>query len=695
MAHAIENRQTKLLATHQEVAMKPDFACARSFLNGVWQKLERNKTLLASVWLLFGSLSLSAQGVIVVAGGGREADKGDTNAWSYKLYRKLIENGDKNADGVIKVAVLTTLLEVNDPSWYRYAEAPTTANPPGLGLSHAQAVAQAQLDDAFLPEYFQWIGSVMGTNVAAFNVEVGSVADANNNTRVSPVANADVIFIKGGDQGEYFDWWNGALLETHIRSVVQTRNGAIGGTSAGAMSQAQYCFCGSGDLISADVLADAKSVYLDDVSQPGTSGIHTDFLSFVPNAVIETHYTQRGRMGRLIGIMARAIADSNNRTLLGIGLEQKTGLVIRAGIAEVIGQGEVAFFKETANSVLRRDAGKPLFYTNLILDRLTEGWRYDLNARAPISTSLPAGVVSVSYQGDGAANTGALSISGASEADKNRFDRVVSYFPNNYALVAGTGSPVVKNAVGFTDAGNATNRPDKQENIFRALYDLPHFVGVLSFSGGTITRSSATPDVLQFSGTLASIIFDGKSISYKGLSPSISSYASTGGSLRTAALTNITVHVLAETAQASRGLGFNSRLHQLVTVTGGGTTSTSINEQEPNDSRNSAQDLSAASFPVQVTGKISTSSDVDHFKLSLAASASLSIDLSMPSNKDYDVYLLSLSGVIEARSVRNGNGLAEAIRFTNTSSGTNTYYVKVVGYNGANSTTSYLLSIAK
>jgi cyanophycinase-like exopeptidase len=686
--------------------MKTDFARAGHFL-GVWQKIvfkhQRGPQVrrgaialgrhLAVIWLLFVSLSIAAQGVVVVAGGGREGDKGDTSTWSYKLYRKLIENGDKNADGVVKVAVLTTLLEVNDPSWYRYAEAPTTANPPGLGLTHAQAIATAQQNDVFLPDYFQWIGSATGANVMAFNVEVGSVADANNSARVAPVASADVIFIKGGDQGAYFDWWNGTLLETHIRSVVQTRSGAIGGTSAGAMSQAQYCFCGSGDLISADVLADAKSVYLDDVSQPGTSGIHTDFLSFVPNAVIETHYTQRGRMGRLIGVLARAVADSNNRTLLGIGLEQKTGLVIRAGIAEVIGQGEVAFFKETAASVLRRDAGRPLFFTNLILDRLTEGWRYDLNARAPITTTVPTGVSTVSYAGDSASNSGALSISGASEADKNRFDRVVSYFPNNYTLVAGTGTPYIKNAVGFSDAGNATNRPDKQESIFRALYDLPHFVGVLSFSGGSITRNAAMPDVLQFSGTLAAIVLDGKSVTHKGLSPSISSYASTGGSLRAAALSNITVHVLADTALASRGVGFNSRLHQLVAITGG--SSTAIAEQEVNDTRSTAQDLSAASFPVQVTGKISSSSDVDHYKLSLASSGSLSVDLSMPSNKDYDIYLLSLSGVIEARSTRNGNGLAEAIRFTNTSSGTNTYYVKVVGYNGANSTTSYLLNITK
>jgi putative intracellular protease/amidase len=233
-----------------------------------------------------------AQGMVVAAGGGAEGNQGDQTSWSYRLYKKLIENGDKNNDGVVKVAVLTTLLNVNDPSWYSYAEAATTANPPGLGLTHAQAVAQAQTDDAFVPNYFVWIGQTLGVTVQAFNVEVGSLSAANTASTVDSVAGVDVVFIKGGDQGEYYDKWNGTRLETNIRTVLN-RNGAIGGTSAGAMSLAQYSFSGGQDMISADVLADAKSTYLNDASQSGTSGIHTDFFSVVSNAVIDTLHQAR------------------------------------------------------------------------------------------------------------------------------------------------------------------------------------------------------------------------------------------------------------------------------------------------------------------------------------------------------------------------------------------------------------------
>jgi len=517
-------------------------------------------------------LLAASQGVVVVAGGGREGDQGDTSSWSYKLYRKLIENGDRTGDGIVQIAILTTLLKVNDPNWYSYAEASPNANPPGLGLTHAQAVAQALLDDAWLPNYLQWIGSSAALNVQAFNVEVATLAVANDASRVGLVAGADGVFIKGGDQGEYYDKWNDTLLEAHIRTVVQTRVGGVGGTSAGAMSQAQYCFCGSSDLISTDVLANAQTAYLDDVSQPGTSAIHTDFLGFVSGVFIDTHYTQRARMGRLLGVLARAVDDSGDRAIVAIGLDQKTGISIKNGVAEVIGVGEAAFFRESASTQLRRDAGRPLFYTELVLDRLTEGWQYDLAARAPLTHPLPAGTILVTYPGDGAANSGALSIAGSVEADANRFEWLPRYAPSDYLLGSGSASPFVRGSLGFSNAGASASRAAKHETLFRALFDQPNAVAILAFNGGTLSRTSSAPDVLSFGGTLASIIVDAKSCTYKGLSPAISSYAITGGALRAAALTNLRVHVIAESASPTRGASFNTRRHSVV----GGALSDSI-----------------------------------------------------------------------------------------------------------------------
>jgi cyanophycinase len=462
-------------------------------------------------------------GTIVLAGGGAEGDVGDTSSWSYKLYKEVVENGDVDGDGVVRVAVLTV-------------DASTT----------------------FITDYFEWIGTTLGVPVDATIYQVTTRAEANDPARVGAVANADAVFLKGGDQGVYYDQWNGTLLEAHVRTVVETRGGAVGGTSAGAMSQSQFCLCGSADLVSADVMTNSHTSYLNDVSDGGT-GIHTDFLSFLGGAVVDTHFTERGRFGRLLGTMAKAAEDNAAPGILGVGIERQTGLAIRGGVAEVIGNGDVSFVQQTPATARIRTPGKPLVYTHLRVDRLTHGWTYDLGARLP-GTAAP-GVLAVSYAGDGAANSGALSIAGATERDNSKFEKVATYSSKDYSLANTSASVFARSGVGFTDAGNSSNRGFKQETLFRALYDVPAYSGFLLFSGGTAARVAASPDVLSFAGA-GTIVVDGKTVASRGLSPYKSYQATSKGTLRAAALTNLTVHVLAESA--TTGKRYNTRTHSVV-----------------------------------------------------------------------------------------------------------------------------------
>ena len=475
----------------------------------------------------------AAPSVIVAAGGGTEGEVGDTSSWSYKLYRKLVLSGDHNGDGKIKVVILSTNVET---TW--------------------------------LPNYFLWLGAN-----EAVNVKVSSKADANNASLVGTVATADVVFLKGGDQGLYYDYWNGTLLETHLRTAVDTNGGAIGGTSAGAMSLAQYCFSGGQDLISLDVLQDAKTPYLDDTS--GGSGIHTDFLGFVPGTVIDTHYTSRGRTGRMLGILGRAVQDNNNKNILAIGLEEQTGIAITGSMAEVVGVGSVDLIQQTSTTVLRRDSKRPLFYTNLRLDRLTEGWKFNLSTRLPDTVNRPTGALAVAYGGDSSANSSSLTVKGSRYSDEERFGRTVDYDPYPYTTAAGTSSPFVRNTVGLTDAQNSDYRGDVHESLFRALFDYPAYTGFLVATPGQLYRSSSTPDEIQFQRNssqlaveAATLVVDGKTVTYKSLSPYVSLHDTGNGSLRAAGLINARIHVLAETSSSTRGARYNTRTH---TVVGGPT----------------------------------------------------------------------------------------------------------------------------
>lgn len=115
---------------------------------------------------------------------------------------------------------------------------------------------------------------------------------------------------------------------------------------------------------------------------------------------------------------------------------------------------------------------------------------------------------------------------------------------------------------------------------------------------------------------------------------------------------------------------------------GGGT---SMNETEPNGSTSSANVISTSGTTVK--GYISSSRDVDYFKVTVPGYTTLTVDLTVPSTKDYDVKLYNSSGTVLA-SGTNGTGQPEHVTWYNSSSSSRVVYIKVYGYNRAYSTTS-------
>lgn len=109
-------------------------------------------------------------------------------------------------------------------------------------------------------------------------------------------------------------------------------------------------------------------------------------------------------------------------------------------------------------------------------------------------------------------------------------------------------------------------------------------------------------------------------------------------------------------------------------------TPTTTDTYEPNDTIDQAY---AASFGTTYNSYISTSTDVDYYKLTTTEAGTIALSLSNLAG-DYDLYLLNSSGTQLAKS-ENGSTTSEAISYSASAAGT--YYVKVVGYNGAMSTT--------
>lgn len=449
---------------------------------------------------------------LVLAGGGAEGDLGVTGTWSYHLYSSLFQEGDIRGDGSFTMVILGS-----DP-------APSN----------------------FLAGTFTWLGADLGLSVHAYDLPVTSQAQANSAAVAAQVAAADAVFIRGGDQGEYYDLWNDTALEGAILQVFQA-GGALGGTSAGAMSLAEFAFAGGRDLISADVLLDSQTSYLDDAD--GGSGIHSDFLGLVPRAVIDTHFTWRGRLGRLAGLLAKAGEDSGRSDLIGLGIEEKTGLVLRKGHIQVIGHGSVLILRESALTRTIRPAGKPLVFTHLQADRLADGW----HGAWPEGPFDAANAEAVPPFSPSPANAGALSWDGRVEADGQKFEFRAFWDP--FSLQPTGSQPALLASVGFCHSGGQVHRGTKQETLFHALYSDPDLLGLLLFYDGFLERTADKADLVYFSGARGGLALDASGCLKRGLAERFSSQ---NGVPHTAALTGLRLHVLGDAA--AHGLFLDTRL---------------------------------------------------------------------------------------------------------------------------------------
>lgn len=137
----------------------------------------------------------------------------------------------------------------------------------------------------------------------------------------------------------------------------------VAGTSAGAM-------CMASEMISG---GSGKESFIK-ASTKMRQG-----LSLIPQLILDTHFIQRGRFGRLSESVARFPA------MIGIGLSEDTGMVIKKGnFCEVIGSGMIIIFDAsnlTHNNYDILKDGTPLTMTNLLTHVLSHGDSFDIHKR--------------------------------------------------------------------------------------------------------------------------------------------------------------------------------------------------------------------------------------------------------------------------------------------------------------------------
>lgn len=176
------------------------------------------------------------------------------------------------------------------------------------------------------------------------------------------IAQADGLWLAGGDQSRYVRFWQDTPVQTAIREHVRAGK-PLGGTSAGLAVLGQHAFAAleSGTVTSDVALRDPFDRRITLVS---------DFLGpdLLRGVLTDSHFTPRARLGRSLVFLARLMTDASGDRLLGIGVDEKTALAIEAdGSARVMSAdpaGRVWLLLPTrAPDVLKR--GEPLTWRDV------------------------------------------------------------------------------------------------------------------------------------------------------------------------------------------------------------------------------------------------------------------------------------------------------------------------------------------
>lgn len=185
--------------------------------------------------------------------------------------------------------------------------------------------------------------------------------EANDPSVGAQLADTTGIFMTGGNQLRLSSVISGtalgrAIVERHRRGMI------VAGTSAGASA------------ISSHMVAFGTS---------GTSPKQrmtqmSAGLGLLPGVIIDQHFEQRNRIGRLLALIAQSPA------LLGLGVDEDTAaLVSPSGVMEVLGKGSVTILDparlETDAYEVKRH--RPIMVSGVILHSLPSGYRFDLRRR--------------------------------------------------------------------------------------------------------------------------------------------------------------------------------------------------------------------------------------------------------------------------------------------------------------------------
>ena len=211
-------------------------------------------------------------------------------------------------------------------------------------------------------EYKKVFSKLNIKNIKELNIK--NRKDAEDDKKIELINQSKLIFFTGGDQLKITSLLGGTPIYHSLKEFAK-KGGLIAGTSAGA------------SMMSENMILEGE----DEESPKKCTLKMAPGLGFIKGILIDQHFAQRGRIGRLLTGVAE------NPEILGIGIDEDTAIVVNEkGNIEVIGNGAVYFIDGssiTYNNVSEQHCDEVLSMFNIKLHILKEGNKFDILKKSP------------------------------------------------------------------------------------------------------------------------------------------------------------------------------------------------------------------------------------------------------------------------------------------------------------------------
>ncbi len=235
----------------------------------------------------------------------------------------------------------------------------------------------SQIPDEVGKEYQKAFATLGVTDTGVMNITSREMA--NSDAIIERLLVSDAIMMTGGDQLRLTSILGGTRFAEVMQEKFENEAFVIAGTSAGAAA------CSNNMIYQG---SSSEALLKGEIKITGGLGL-------IDDVIIDTHFVQRGRMGRLFQAVV------SNPKILGIGLGEDTGLLIKHNNEmEAIGSGLVILvdgrhIKDT--NITDVELGAPISIDNLVVHVLSLHDTYNIKQHRMVINKTEAKIINDRY----------------------------------------------------------------------------------------------------------------------------------------------------------------------------------------------------------------------------------------------------------------------------------------------------------